>query len=328
MQKCVTLKEIMELRNFNRKTNLSENNGNNINSRNNRNNVNNAQTDNQSKDNETPAIAMPELTTKPKKKPTKKQAKGIHGGHRQRLKFQFLESGIDSLSDIQKLELLLYYAIPQKDTNPLAHKLLEEFRTIGNILSADVSELTKIKGVKENTALLIKLVGSFVNLTSRPSLEDVISSTSKAKEFCTKLFVGVEVEQFYVLCLSKSNKVKKAKLVQTGTLDEVNVQIRNITAFAIENKCSRIIVSHNHPSGFGVMSDEDCAFTYSLICSCLLNSIDVLDHIIVGTDKTISLCEQRIMSKLRERAVKTIQLPKEKDMYLSSWGEEYIICKE
>lgn len=257
------------------------------------------------------------------KKTTKKN---IHKDHRSRLKSQFLNSGFNSLSDIQKVELLLFYSIPQKDTNPIAHALLDEFGSIKDILSAEVNELIKVKGIKENSAILIKLISNLITLTNFPNPEDYISSTAKAKEFCSKLYVGVEVEQFYIICLTKSNRIKKVKLISSGTMDEVNVQIRNITSFALDTKCSRIIISHNHPNGKGVMSDEDCSFTYSLLCSCLLNSIDVLDHVIVGTDRAISLCEQQIMKRIKAKAVSTIQLPKNKLSMISADSAEYVVC--
>ena len=86
---------------------------------------------------------------------------------------------------------------------------------------------------------------------------------------------------------------------------------------------NRIIVSHNHPEGVGRMSDEDCRFTYSLICSCLLNSIELLDHIIVGTDRIFSLHENQVMEKLVERARKNVLIPKDIQIMLSSIRKTY-----
>ncbi|MBQ7917778.1 MAG: hypothetical protein IJ310_03055 [Clostridia bacterium] len=263
-------------------------------------------------------------TTTSKPTPKKKTDSNIHKDHRSRLKNQFISNGIDALTDIQKLELLLFYSIPQKDTNPIAHKLLAEFGSLKNILAANVSDLMKVSGIKENSATLIKFVGSMLNYCSRPDEEDVIDSTSKGKDFASKYFAHIEVEQFYVFCLTKSNKLKKSVLINSGTAGEVNVQIRNITQVAIENKCDRIIVSHNHPCGKAIMSDQDCKFTYSLICSCILNNIDVLDHIIVGTDRTISLYEQGIIEKLKMKAANTIQLSEEKRFFISESSKSYI----
>ncbi len=263
------------------------------------------------------------------KQNTKAESKNenVHKDHRKRLKSQFIENGLNSLTDIQKLELLLFFSIPQKDTNPLSHRLIDEFGSLSGVFSTDYNRLMNVKGVKENTATLITLVKSLLTTISMPALKDYISGTGEAKRYCSKLYVGVEVEQFYVICLNKSNYIKSVKILKSGTADEIEVQIRSITEFALNHNCNRIIISHNHPFGFGAMSDEDCRFTYLLICSCILNSIEVLDHIIVGTDKTISLFEQHILPKLKEKAYNAIKLSEKKQTFLSSLSQNYEITE-
>lgn len=260
------------------------------------------------------------------KKSIKVTKTNIHKSHRQRLKNQFLENGISSLTDIQKLELLLFFSIPQKDTNPIAHELLDTFKNLKNVLNASTDKLMEVNGIKENSATLIKLVNDLINYSSLPTLYDgTITSVIEAKEFCTNLYKGINVEQFYVICLTKSNKVKDIKMIKSGSADEVNVQIRDITQFALDSKCNRIIISHNHPHDNNSMSDEDCAFTYSVICSCILNSIEIVDHIIVGTSKTYSMASQNVLQKLKERAVNTIQIPRDKMTQLSILSKDYDI---
>ena len=126
-----------------------------------------------------------------------------------------------------------------------------------------------------------------------------------------------------MFCLTKSNKVKKAFLINSGSTSEVNVQIRNITEKALDTNCNRMIIAHNHPMGKAIMSAQDCRFTYSLLCSCILNNIELLDHIIVGTDKTISLYEQDILSKLKQKAAETIQITPTNKMFISETPEGY-----
>lgn len=249
----------------------------------------------------------------------------IHKDHRARLKSKFVEHGIEPLTDVQKLELLLFYAIPQKDTNPLAHELISTFGSLKNVLKADYNQLIKVNGIKDNAATLISLVNSMLNYAERPNDQSKLSSTSVAKNFVSKFYFNVSVEQFYVICLTKSNEVIKSFMIKSGTADEVDVQIRTITQVALDSKCNKIIISHNHPQGKAEMSDEDLAFTYSIVCSCMLNSIEVVDHIIVGTDKTISLQEQHVLQKIKERALSTIQIPRDKKIFLSSLSENYII---
>jgi len=255
---------------------------------------------------------------------TKSKKSNIHKDHRSRLKSQFIENGIDTLTDIQKLELLLFYSIPQKDTNPIAHNLINAFGTLSDVMSASFNELIKVDGVKENSATLIKFFGSMLNYSSRPDSEEILSSSSKAKEFITKYFNHISVEQFYVFCLTKSNCVKKAFLINSGSSSEVNVEIRNITEKALETNCNRMIIAHNHPHGKAVMSGQDCRFTYSLLCSCILNNIELLDHIIVGTDKTISLYKQGILAKLKQRAANTIQISDSNKLFVSEDPIGYI----
>ncbi len=256
------------------------------------------------------------------------QPENIHKDHRSRLKTQFLVNGISVLTDIQKLEMLLFYSIPQKDTNPIAHALIKEFGSLKNVLKADFNQLCKVDGVKENTATFITFINGILNQCNMPDEHEHIGSSSDAIAHASKCFFNVDTEQFYLFCLSKGNNIIKRVLVKTGTADEVSVQIRNLTQIAIESKCNKIIIAHNHPAGKGEMSDEDCAFTYSLICSCILNSIDVIDHIIVGTDKAISLGARGIIQKLKDKAVSTIQLPRDKKAWLSASSSDYILDSE
>ncbi len=252
----------------------------------------------------------------------------IHKGHRSRLKSQFLEHGFDVLTDIQKLELLLFFAIPQKDTNPIAHELLGRFGSLREVMCATKHELMNVPGVKENSALLIKLVNSFTNYCHKPVGEKDMNTTAACIEYANSLFHGVDVEQFYVVCLNKSGKAKKFTLISSGTSDQVPVEIRDITRIAIENKVNRIMLCHNHPYGVAKPSDEDIRLTFAIICSCILNGIDVVDHVIVGTDTTISMHEAHMMNKLRKKAVESV-LPKNKqELFLSSLDNSYIRSKD
>ena len=122
----------------------------------------------------------------------------------------------------------------------------------------------------------------------------------------------------------ETNIIQKAFLINSGSSSEVNVEIRNITEKALETNCNRMIIAHNHPHGKAVMSGQDCRFTYSLLCSCILNNIELLDHIIVGTDKTISLYEQGILAKLKQRAANTIQISDSNKLFVSEDPVGYI----
>lgn len=263
-------------------------------------------------------------TTKIKQPKPANTDKNIHCGHRDRLKNQYLKNGINTMTDIQQLELLLFYTIPQKDTNPIAHKLLDKFGSIKNVLSADINELIKIDGIKENSATYLKLVSNMANVCSLPEEGEDLTYTDNSKAFCEKLFVGINVEQVYVICLSTSNKVIGTKLLKSGSVDQVKLEIRDITQFALSMNCNRIILTHNHPQGECKMSDEDLRFTYSLVCSCVLNDIELLDHIIIGNDGIYSFHENQLIDQLEKRSYKKVTLSNDVRLKLSNIRKSYI----
>ena len=96
---------------------------------------------------------------------------GVHDGHRQRMKSRFLEAGLDGFNDHNALEMLLFYALPRKDTNELAHKLLNHFGSLAAVLEADQKALSERDGIGENAAVLLKLIPAI----SRRYMEEVMA---------------------------------------------------------------------------------------------------------------------------------------------------------
>lgn len=236
--------------------------------------------------------------------------KSIHEDHRGRMKQKYLENGIVAFADHEIIEFLLYYAIPRKDVNPLAHRLLSHFGSISSVIEASIDSLKQVDGIGESTALLIHFIFDLFNRYSKDThMRTKLSSTAIAKAYCKRLYTEPNIEQFYIICLSSSNKVLSQKLVNSGTITKVHVNIRQITDFALKNKCERIIISHNHPSDKCMPSDEDIAFTRSIICSCMLNDIDVVDHIIVSKKDASSFAELQILNPIKQSAFNTMPIP-------------------
>ena len=82
---------------------------------------------------------------------------GIHDGHREKMRRRFLTAGLEPFADHEALELLLYYAIPRRDTNPIAHALMERYGSLSAVLSAPAEDLQKVAGVGESAAVLLRL---------------------------------------------------------------------------------------------------------------------------------------------------------------------------
>ena len=230
----------------------------------------------------------------------KKKTEQIHKNHRTRMKQTYLEHGLDAFSDIEKLEFILYFAIAQKDTNPIAHRLLKEYGSLDRVLEAPIETLSKMEGLGEHSAILLNLMLQVASAYGKNKNEKVIDGIESAKAYAANLFKGKYVEEFYVICLSASNKVICAKCINKGTSNEVPVNIRSITDLAFKHNCERIILTHNHPNGKAFPSDEDIAFTSKILFSCIINNIEVIDHIVVNENSQFSFEASKTLRELKE----------------------------
>ena len=133
----------------------------------------------------------------------------IHKGHRSRLKQRFLEEGLDSFTDIQALELLLFYGVPRQDTNPIAHRLLDRFGSLSQVLEASPEELRRVEGVGENAAALLTLVTQFARFYQVDCAQRVkcLTTLEACGEYLTPYFFGRNKETVFLLCLDAKCKV-------------------------------------------------------------------------------------------------------------------------
>lgn len=220
-----------------------------------------------------------------------------HQGHRQRLKARVINEGIDSFEDHQILELLLFYAIPMKDTNALAHRLIGHYGSLAGVFDADPRDLCAVAGVTENTALLLSLIPALARRYQQGKLAPraVLGSTTAAGEYAQTLFTGRLNEAFYVICLDSQNKVNQATLLHEGTINEAPVYPRLIVETALRHQAASIILAHNHPGGSLTPSQADLDVTGKIKRATEAIAILVVDHIIVAGDSYYSFAEHRVL---------------------------------
>ncbi|TYC88524.1 DNA repair protein RadC [Acetobacterium wieringae] len=226
-----------------------------------------------------------------------KNPKNPHQGHRQRLKARVLSEGIDNFEDHQILELLLFYAIPMKDTNALAHRLISHYGSLAGVFDADPRDLSALVGVTENTALLLSLIPALARRYQQGKLapKAVLGSTTAAGEYAQTLFTGRLNEVFYVICLDSQNKVNQATLLHEGTINEAPVYPRLIVETALRHQAASIILAHNHPGGSQRPSQADLDVTRRIRQATEAIAIPVVDHIIVAGDGYYSFAENRVL---------------------------------
>lgn len=219
--------------------------------------------------------------------------KKLHEGHRQRVKTRYLTEGLDAFEDHQVLEMLLFFCIPMKDTNELAHKMIKEFGSLAGLFEANPKDISKRCGVSDNTAILVSLIPSLSRRYFKGKWGDkpVLNSSSKAGDYAVSLFAGRTYECFFVICLDTQNRVNYATLVHEGTINEAPVYPRLIVEAALRHQASSLILAHNHPGGSLHPSQADIEVTKRITVALEAISIKVIDHIIVAGEKYFSFAE-------------------------------------
>lgn len=223
---------------------------------------------------------------------------GIHDGHREKMRRRFQETGLEGFADHEALELLLYYAIPRRDTNELAHRLLTRYGSLSALLQAPIEDLRRVEGVGESAAVLLKLVPAFVYKAQRSAgQETVLNSTEKAGRYLLSCFAGERNEVIYQLCLDRKGKLLARKRLSEGGSAAAELNIRRLVENALLSSASAVILSHNHPSGIALPSREDYATTQQAQDALRTIGVELLDHIIVAEDDYVSLADSGILQR-------------------------------
>jgi DNA repair protein RadC len=205
-------------------------------------------------------------------------------GHRQRLKERFHERGPSALADYELLELILFQALPRRDTKPIAKALLARFGSFSEVLAAPPALLQEIEGVGEAAVHLLKLVQASAARFGRDAVRgrSVLDSWPAVIDYCRASMAFAPVEQFRVLFLDKKNGLIADEVQQSGTVDHTPVYPREVIKRALELSATALILVHNHPSGDPAPSAADIAMTRQVADLAKTLGIALHDHIVVG----------------------------------------------
>ena len=211
------------------------------------------------------------------------------------MKERFVKHGLENFDEHNVLEILLFYAIPRGDINPLAHELMNRFGKLSDVFDAPIEELKKINGMGDNSATLIKLIPQISRryLISRAiSQEDVyLTDSKKAGRFIIPYFYGAREEIVYMICLDAKCKVINCRLMFRGEVNSANVSMRKIVENALAYSTTSVIMAHNHPSGIALPSKEDERTTERIIDALGAVDIALSDHIVVADEDFVSMAD-------------------------------------
>ncbi len=217
----------------------------------------------------------------------------IHDGHRQRLKKLFQDNGLDNFYENQALELLLYYCIPRRDTNPIAHALLERFGTLSQVLEAPAEELMRVDGVGEHAATFLRLVTEISRyyLVNRASQVKILPTIEDCARYLVPHFYGRRNETVFLLCLDAKCKLLCCREIGEGSVNSANISVRKIMETALSLNATTVVLAHNHPSGIAVPSGDDIQTTRRLAAALSAVDIHLADHIVVADDDYVSMVQ-------------------------------------
>ena len=218
-------------------------------------------------------------------KPAEPSSADPNAGHRQRLRDRFVDGGPEALPDYE-LELVLFSAIPRRDTKQLAKQLIARFGSFAEVVTAPPDRLKEVKGVGDAAVLQLKLMraGALRMMRTGVMQRPLLSSWDAVLGYC-RAAMGFEArEQFRILFLDKKNRLIADEVQQQGTVDHTPVYVREVVKRALELSSTAIILVHNHPSGDPTPSRADIDMTRHIIDAARPLGVAVHDHIIVGRE--------------------------------------------
>lgn len=225
------------------------------------------------------------------------EKKQIHSGHRQRMHDRVRDYGLDSLAEHEALEYLLYFTNARKDTNPIAHALIERFGSLAGVLEASEEELAQVEGVGPSTARLLHLLPSVSRYYRRSRAKELrrITTSEQLGEYLMAQFHGKLQEEVLLVALDGRGRIRRTAWVSTGTADRVGLPVKKVVSEAVRMGASGVVLSHNHPGGSVLPSREDLAATEEILRGLAMVEIQLLDHVIVTETEYCSLRQENRM---------------------------------
>lgn len=213
-----------------------------------------------------------------------------HAGHRARLRRRFLSEGLDGFEPHEMLELLMQYAIPRKDTNPLGHRLLDTFGTLDAVFMADIKDLQQVPGMGEYAAVLIRLTWALMGQIQRAAMGEkpVLDNFLSAGRYMVSVLSDQVNETMYCVCVDKNFRLLYPEIVGRGTLDQAAVHPRLIVEAALRHRATGVYLAHNHPGGSLHLSGADIEVSIHVENALRPIGVNLHDHFVVASNQFTS----------------------------------------
>ena len=212
----------------------------------------------------------------------------MHKKHRERVKQRFIEQdcSFKTFPDHNILEMLLFYGIPQKDTNDLAHLLINTFGSVSKVFDADIEELKRVNGIGEHSSILLKMIPALAKcyIDDRGRKEKVFETEEQLGEYFVRKYIGANREIIMMLLLDNKRAPIDCIELSQGMVNTVSFDAKFIVEKAVTRRASSVVIAHNHPRGNATPSREDMESTEIIKRSLGNVGVNLLEHIVVAED--------------------------------------------
>jgi DNA repair protein RadC len=214
---------------------------------------------------------------------------------------KLLEKGAQALSDAELVAIILRTGTRGRTALDIAREMLIKHGDLRSLLNASVTEISAFVGLGVQTYAHLQAVKEIGKRLMQENLckDNVLTHVNGTKQFFQGKLQDLAHEVFACLFLDARHRpIKYSELFQ-GTLNQTIVHPREVVKQSLYHNAASVIIAHNHPSGDAHPSALDLELTEQLREALALVEIRLLDHIIVGTEKTISCAELGYLSKER-----------------------------
>jgi DNA repair protein RadC len=210
---------------------------------------------------------------------------------------KLLEAGPEALLDHELLEMVLFLALPRRDTKPIARALLARFGSFANAIAAPLAELRQVEGLGEAGAAALKTVQAAATRLARSEVmhQPVLNSWDRLVGYLAVAIARERVEQFRILFLDSRNRLIADEAQARGTVNHTPVYPREVVRRALELQATALILVHNHPSGDPTPSRADIEMTAEIKAAAATIGIVVHDHLIIGNGRHLSLRREGLL---------------------------------
>ncbi len=223
------------------------------------------------------------------------ETNGFHKDHRSRMKAKFLSHGFSAFEQHEIIEMILYYAIPRKDTNPIAHELISRFGSISGVFDAPIERLCEVEGVSEHTAILLKMIPMLAKeyMCDSDSEKESFADYDTVGQFFVSNFIGILNERLYAAYFDNGMHLLDLVIIGEGDVNSSQVSVRKIVSEDLSKNASFVMLAHNHPGGTVIPSADDLNVTNACEMALDMVGVKLSEHFIVSGKRYMGICRMR-----------------------------------